>query len=112
TQELSREAAFHELGPRRRPPVETGIVERALLEACSLGAYLTKVRAVELAGRERAPRPRDEEWRELLVKPQAAEVAGHQVSDGELELVDADLPAVDVRASGAPYRTDPGLRDA
>src|SRR5438132_626430 len=109
TQDLSREAAFHELGPRRRPPVETGIVERALLEACSLGAYLTKVRAVELAGRERAPRPSDEERRELLVEPQAAEIAGHEVADGELELVEARLAEVDVRESGAPHRDDAGL---
>src|SRR5207245_8330817 len=96
-QDLSREAAFDELGPRRGPPVETGIVERALLEACSLGAYLTHVRAVELARYERAPRARHEERSELLVEAETAKVAGDEVADGEIELVEARLAEVDVR---------------
>src|SRR5439155_23420183 len=106
TQDLSREPAFHELGPRRGPTVEARVVERAPLEARALRAYLAKVRAVELAGRERAPRSSDEERRELLVKPQAAEVAGHEVAHRELELVETRLAEVDVRESGAPYRDD------
>src|SRR5438309_2034673 len=107
--DLPREAALDELRARWSPTVELGVVKRALLEPGSLGADLAKVRAVELARRECAPRPRDEERRELLVEAEAAKVARDEVGDGEVEFVEAGLPEVDVREPGAPHRDDAGL---
>jgi len=106
---LAGEAAFDELSPRRSPAVEARVVERTLLEARSLGRDVAHVRAVELARHERAPRSRHEERRELLIEAQAAEVARDEVGDGEIELVEARLPEIDVREPGAAHRNDAGL---
>src|SRR5438552_8541270 len=107
--DLAGEAAVDELSPRRGPAVEPRIVERTLLEARALGHDLTEVGSVELAGHEGASRPRYEERSELLVETQAAEVACDEVGDGDLALVEARLPKVDVREPGAPHRDDAGL---
>src|SRR5205823_8996789 len=79
------------------------------LEACALWADLAQISPVELAGGECAPRVCHEEGGELFVEAQASKIAGHEVADGKLELVEARLPKVDVREAGAPHRDDAGL---